>query len=783
MKKTSPLSPLLLIGSQVLATCALAQHPNTLPDHFYSYGGFQLPTDFNLPAEEIHPSLWFSANELDALRNKRNGDDYSRKLWEKVSRSPFLTMDIPSAPTKEAGKNPVHQYYGTVSQIAAYSGAMHQLETEESKKREWAARAAKALRVFFEGPLYDYDPVNVKGTPVDEIYHAVWAQNLAAAYDWIQPALSEEEDQEIRDLLAKEADYIFNDLWDYAADPHNHMSKPAWGLGSLALAMPTHPRAKQWLDRAVQGSNLNTAYYFSKDGIYREGSHYLMFSFLNYFPFLNHFTNVTGINGFEYFQPAAEYPLVARNGKGWLPNIEDAFIRPFPTHLLAPHYKDAKSGLHTEAPLSEILQWSYFHTDMTPFEHIEQKTGFNYSGATWDYPMPLIEFLGYDPGIKQTVPNVSPTIFLEGGQSFFRNSWAFNSDETLYLLFQGVAEAENHKHADHLSFIIQAKNQMMASDQGYTRESYGENVRTSWYNQAKAHNVVMVNGKAPADKKVGSTPPSRHRIDSRWFDFEEKEAYYEGGTHRRAIAFPMEAYFAVVDEVELDQESDITVNLFGGRGYTTDGPNKRTWIYSEDAYGPSAKMTAWFIGKGLRIEDQLGELTYLKGDWGRFPYATASARGRSKPMLQLIFPLDIDEDGPGVTDLSDDQRSVARIDFSNGVSDLFMVQLQGQRVRIGPIETDATFLWARIDANGAISHVSLRKAQSLRIEGNEVLRAESPITLTGRVANRSVEIATAEGETGAFEISLQAIGIQASIIVNGSDQSVQSNSAWTKVRF
>ena len=108
-------------------------------------------------------------------------------------------------------------------------------------------------------------------------------------------------------------------------------------------------------------------------------------------------------------------------------------------------------------------------------------------------------------------------LFGQRPKLFFANTWKTGDPAGRYLLFQGVAEADNHEHYEHLSFIITAENQMMASDGGYTRKSYGEKMRTEWYKQAAAHNVVTLNGKAPVDPEENVTPTSRHRIDTSFF--------------------------------------------------------------------------------------------------------------------------------------------------------------------------------------------------------------------------------------------------------------------------
>jgi len=62
------------------------------------------------------------------------------------------------------------------------------------------------------------------------------------------------------------------------------------------------------------------------------------------------------------------------------------------------------------------------------------------------------------------------------------------------------------------------------------------------------------------------TPVSRHRIDTSFFDFEEKEAPYpNGGKLRRAVAFPGQKYFVVADIVTSPVAAEAVALLHGGR--------------------------------------------------------------------------------------------------------------------------------------------------------------------------------------------------------------------------
>ncbi|MGE4489322.1 MAG: heparinase II/III family protein [Kiritimatiellales bacterium] len=698
---------------------------------YESYNGFTVYSVPKLPPEETHPSLWFHKENVAALRAKKDGDALASNLWKQVSGSEFLTMSFLPIPSAGDDKTMVHTYYGSMSKIAKYAGFMIWMTDDPAQKQKWIGRATAALERAYDGPIYELDPRDKSG-PTDEIYMGTWLQNYAAAYDWVQPFLSAEQDAAIRERLVKNVSWIAGHLYDWASRPHNHLSKPAWGVGSMALALSSEKDAYGWLALALAAGNDNTRYFFSADGIYREGSHYMIYSWVNFLPFMVNYYNVSGVNQFPAFQPLMEWGVEVRSARGWLPNIEDSYIRPFPGHMAAAMYRDASTRLHTSAPLADVLMWAYKTTDMTPFNKEFEESGFNYTGATWDYTLPLDEYMTYDPSIPSVKPDVSPTVFLDGGQTVFRNTWDIGNPAARVLLFQGVAEADNHQHADHLSFILSAENQMMACDAGYSRKSYSEAIRTEWYNQAEAHNVVKLAGAAPQDAAESVTPISRYRIDTSFFDFEEKEAPYpNGGLLRRAIAFPGESYFVVADIVTSPEKAEAAALLHGGRAAMSGDGNYRVWDYENDAYGSAARLHTWTFGseEDFSVENAMGESTYLKGDYGSFPYIRAKESGTEMTFLQLLVPTAAGAKGPEVTSVRSGRQVWATVQDGD-VTDTFMVQPTSAPVVFQGLETDGTFVWVR-EKSGKVIQYAVREATGLVCGGETLLKSEQPVTRAG----------------------------------------------------
>ncbi|MDQ8179947.1 heparinase II/III family protein [Pelagicoccus sp. SDUM812005] len=730
-------------------------------EYYYTYDGFELPSQVTMPAKEVHPSLWFSADEAAALAKKKDADDVAAAYWKELAGSEFVLAELPPIPSLVDDKKVVHKYYGTLTQVAAYNAFLYQV-SNDGKKQAYLDKAVEALKRGYAGPLYQLDPI-VKGSAVDEIYQGVWAQSFAAAYDWVQPALSKEDDAIIRGHLVEHTQYMYENLWSWAGSPHNHLSKPAWGLGSMALCLSDHPDAEAWLERAVAASNANTRYFFSGDGVYREGSFYYLFSFINFVPFLYHYENAAGFDGFSVFQPAFEWPIVTRNGKGWTPNIEDSFIKPYPSQLVAGAFRDKPTSLHSSAPLSEVLQWNFHSTDYSAFDKSEAKTGYNYTGASWDYPKPLMEYLCYQPDIVATQPDVSPVQFLESGQSVFRSDWNYNDPNSRTLLFQAVAEADNHEHYDHLSFILQAENQLMSSDSGYTRASYGQAIRREWYLTAEAHNVVLANGKAPGDVAPNLAPISRSRLVSPFFSCEIKTARYaDGGEHQRLIAMLEGDRFAVLDQVELPAAGQVEIVMHGGRASLDVVDDLYAWSYQDDDYGSAAGLRQWFWGKGFRTKEFSGELTYIKGDYAAFPYLKHIKNGTADAFgLTLLDPVAATEQGEAY---AYERKSETAVVVRNAAgSEWIAANRTGAAIGESVWKTDALFSFFKVSDSGLLraaavegEYVRISKDLEFQFNGPATIAVESGaagLQLYYSVANPVQGIARVSGKVYRLDLS------------------------------
>ncbi|CAG7643827.1 hypothetical protein PAESOLCIP111_04565 [Paenibacillus solanacearum] len=747
--------------------------PVKRPD-YTSYSGITVPAEPVLPKTEAHPKLWFDQAQVKTMYDKRSADAYAKSLWDHIAISPYTTMNLPAAPgsCKDPG---LHNYYGTVARIAKYSAFLYVMTGSEPHRE----RAVAALQQAYDGPIYACDPTE-DGSEVDETYRGSWAQHFAAAYDWIQPSIAgTETDTAIRARLKNEAEALFANLEKWSPRPHNHLSKPAWGLGTLALTLSGEPEAGAWLRKALQAVNANTNYFFSSDGIYREGAFYYIYSHINMVPFLYHYANVSGVDLFSAYKPAFLWEFYSANNKGWLPTFEDTFLRHNMLVMVAGRYMGERdvSEANPEARWGNLFQWRYANADKSP-----QGGEFgNNTGASEDDSIDLDKYLTYAPEVKPLPPTGTATTFLnEGGQSFFRNHWNANDPSSRYLAFHGVAETDNHNHFDTLSFTIHAENQLMASAPGYSKSGYGDAIRRSWYRTAAAQNTVTLDGSWPVDMAMNATPVSRYGIDTDFFDFQQKEARFlrqtndpkasenpllfppdeeSTGSISRAVAFPGQQYFVVTDQLKAKDGKPHTFDLYlhGGRGTMSGSGNHRLWTYKKDKYGAEAKFAAWIFSDKAGLTDAKGDVTYIKGDAAPFGYVKATVNAAAANYMQVLIPLSPDEALPVVTELSDSARVGGTV-LKDGMLDTYVLQQGTGSVSLGKLSLAGEFGYVRDGDGGGLKQWAVKQATTADYDGKRLFASSRPVTMTVDTSRASQYKGYVSGDSGDGPLELELAG-------------------------
>ncbi len=230
-----------------------------------------------------HPSLFFSADDLDALKTACQGP-MKAQFEALVAYADEHFDDIPpvlQGDYEERGLAVEHPY---LTNILDFSFLY--LITGEAKYLDAARRWSFALAAMpkWAGPVNDECPEADRG-----LYAGFGLTALACAYDWLYADLSDVERALIRNKLYTVAERIFRatdggEWWSKAYLHHDH-TIPVGGMGLAAMALyDEFEEARKWAARA-ESEFACTFERLGSDGAWHEGTCGWAFAMASLCPF------------------------------------------------------------------------------------------------------------------------------------------------------------------------------------------------------------------------------------------------------------------------------------------------------------------------------------------------------------------------------------------------------------------------------------------------------------------------------------------------------------------
>ena len=448
-----------------------------------------------------------------------------------------------------------------------------------------------------------------------------------------------------------------------------------------------------------------------------------------------------------------------------MPNNEDGYLKPAPTHMVAKAYTSTSTRLHSSAPLSSIFQWNWATTNFWTTD---------YTGASTDVCWDIDEFLLYDSSIPSVAPDINPTLKLSTGQVVLRNSWATTDTTMRYLLYMGVAAADNHDHPDELSYIINARNSCLALDAGYGQDfpQYA-----TWYTQPLSHNLVMTNDTAPMDFATNQTPYDRHFITTPIFSFSEKEAQTSAanGKIRRGISFINNDYWVIYDIPFSTVASTVYKLNIHGRGTLSQSGNQATWsVTSSGNYGSTAKLHSYFQTSETPTITPLTGNTSLYKDSIAQTYIEVRQTDDTVCYLHLMSTSAPTGVAPSVTDISNGKVKGFERTIDASTTDAFMVQKKSTLNTAGMITTDGYFAWARRNGTKLIAGM-MNEGTRFRWNNSDVVHTSQPVALAFSMQVDSLPWLVVDTLPSTTNISVR-MGLMQSVKLNGAPISFTTQS-------
>lgn len=711
--------------------------------HTYPNRGITLPTPV-LPASEIHPAVDFSAADIPTLRRRARGAAadphglYARN-WARIE------SDVKNGTTGGVSADDINsrkaKAYGFAYVITGDTGDLN--------------TAVEAMKAAFTG----FD--------TDDQYIAAQVTNYAQAYDYTAGHLSSADDAAARAAIKRGAqwlaDWLSNRIpGDLNPRPHNHRSKVAEALGLWSLVFAADPDAGPWLRLSADQLNSVFQYMFTRDGVYLDGyAYYWIFQLFHALPYFYAARDIGGADPFPALRPVFEWMVRDSTPKGWLPNVEDSWIKLPWTAVVAEPYRRTGTSLSDSAPLGQVLQWRFFNSDWTATRYPEDWTGGRNQAYLWPDELAHI-----DERIPETRPDSSGFDFYgQGGNTtVMRSDWRYGDAGTRWLMFYGAPQSNNHDHCDVMQVLLDAENTVMLNDDGYGPARFSG--RNAWKGTAQ-HNVITMDGAGSNDVFANTVD-----LDGALTGYAEKLAYYDqtqpgvAGTKwwRRGVLFPGRDYAVISDTLHspADQTWD---SYLHARGTLTRDGERATWTTPSSVFGASARLYTFTlpVGAATTVEsgqDNLFGTATAPPDTETNTYLRRTQRGTDGQYLTLAVPRPLSAAAPVFTDLSAGRVLAATVGY-DGNTDTTLEQPSSSPAEAGALTTDGTLAWTR-ESGGRLRGWQIAHGTRLGYAGTSWMTASTPLSATADLAGQRIDLQAA----GAY--TLDVAGVHPAATFNGT---------------
>ena len=451
----------------------------------------------------VHPRVYFTDKELDALRARAHGPQHA--LWQQQLASLRVLQGPPPLPPAEKRRQ-----QNDVALAIAEAAFAYRIEGNP----RYLAAAIQYMDAAVSYPVWGYS----WSKPNVDLAAGHLLYGMGIAYDLLYADLTPQERAKYRDCIARHGELLYRYFapksgrtWAYS---QNHTFIPITGLAVAAYAVYGEvPQAAQWaaLARAIYSRVLET---YSKDGYYYEGFEYWIFATPWIVHYLDALQHATGEDLFD--QPGLrKTDLYAANsltpGGEMMFDFGDVFEGPITRARRGEDYRRSHPGGHFESNYNLLYDLAaHFHDPeiqgvadwMRSLGHTSQEEWWT---LAWR-----------DPKLaSKPMSQIQPWHwFRDHDVVYWRSGWDANATAIAFKCGPPEGHAatelihrlpdwhleEGHAHPDVNSFIVWAHGSYLTGDSGYAGVP-----------KTIDHNALLVDGKGQ-----GNEGPGEHNA---WRDF------------------------------------------------------------------------------------------------------------------------------------------------------------------------------------------------------------------------------------------------------------------------
>lgn len=451
----------------------------------------------------LHPRVYFTDQELDALRVRAHGPE--RAWWQKQLASLRVLQGPPPPPPAEKRRE-----QNDVALAIAEAAFAYRIEGNP----QYLAAAKKYMDAAVSYPVWGYS----WSKPNTDLAAGHLLYGMGLAYDLLYHDLTPQERAKYRECIARHGELMYRYFapkpgrsWAYS---QNHTFIPITGLAVAAYAVYGEvPQAAEWaaLSRAIYSRVLET---YSQDGYYYEGFEYWIFATPWIVHYLDALQHATGEDLFNQPGLRNTYLYAANSltpGGEMMFDFGDVFDGPVTRARKGEDYERSHPGGHFETNYNLLYDLAaHFHDPkiqgvadwMRGLGHTSQEEWWT---LAWR-----------DPNLASTpMGQIKPWHwFHDHDVVYWRTGWDANATaiafkcgppegHTATELIRRLPDwhrEEGHTHPDVNSFIVWAHGTYLTGDSGYAGVP-----------MTIGHNTLLVDGKGQANEG-----PGEHNV---WHNF------------------------------------------------------------------------------------------------------------------------------------------------------------------------------------------------------------------------------------------------------------------------
>ncbi|MHC4353461.1 MAG: DUF4962 domain-containing protein [Planctomycetota bacterium] len=504
-----------------------------------------------VPAE--HSRILYPKADLDRIRATLSST--RAKSWRacKSSADRALSKGVPEFPRyhliEDAGTRRL-EYGRYFSYFRGYvDGALMSLSLAflMSEEEKYARAARKILLEIASWPTNDDDVTSVRARWGDEAGLS-FSKCAHIAYDWLYPALNDQEKKKVFDMCRARAWQTYRrlDRGNYLTYPgESHNGRLIAYLTDMSIAMAGEtPDTETWLTYSLKAMLTFYPHWAGVDGGWAEGTPYGLWYNTFYIP------------AFESLRRLADYDLWQRP---FFNNVRYFFFYCTANHGEIRPFGDSAEGggpgVRGGSGYADLMSF-HAHRYNDPYVGWWVKQIPGYRGQKSGFGALLHE---------DELPAKAPTdlaksrVFKSVGWAGLHSDITKPESDTCLIFKSSPYGSVSHSHADQNAFAIMKGGTALAIPSGYYGPSYGKPHHAQWTRSTKANNCILVNGQGQKIRAAEANGAIVDFKDAAGYSYVAGDATpaYVGKLNKwiRRILFLRPGLFLLLDEIEAPTNS------------------------------------------------------------------------------------------------------------------------------------------------------------------------------------------------------------------------------------